>query len=638
MPLLRVNDVSVSFGGPPLFDGVTLQIGAGERIGLVGRNGSGKSTLMKLLAGQIAPDAGAVVRRKDAGVALLPQDVPDGLTGRVYDVVASGCPEHMDLLREYHEVTFRIGQGGKDAGLLGTLEQIQHRIETSGAWQYHQRVETMIAMTDLDGDAEFRFLSAGMKRRVFLARALVSAPDVLLLDEPTNHLDIATILWLEEFLLRYEKAFMFVTHDRVFLSRLATRIAEIDRGRLFSFACDYGTYLERRQAMLEDEEKQNHDFDRKLAKEETWIRQGVRARRTRNEGRARALVRMRRERAARQEQAGVSRLVIREAERSGRMVADAEGISFSWDERKIVHAFSTTIVRGDRVGIIGPNGCGKTTLLRILLGELEPQQGLVRLGAGIKIAYFDQLREQLDENKTLRENIADGNDTIILGDASRYVVGYLQDFLFAPERTMSPVRTLSGGERNRLLLARLFVMASNVLVLDEPTNDLDAETLELLEDRLLQYKGTILLVSHDRAFLNNVVTSTIVFEGDGRVQEYVGGYDDWLRQSASSIEPFKPTGTKERNHQKRENAPKEKRKLSYKESRELEALPQTIEAMEEEKRRLTATLNSPEFYASYDAAKLREANGRLEALEKGLDEAYHRWDELETLAATFRQS
>ena len=375
MPLLRVNDISVSFGGPPLLDGVTLQIEAGERIGLVGRNGSGKSTLMKLLAGQIAPDAGAIVRRKDAGVALLPQDIPDGLTGRVYDVVASGCREHRELLREYHEITLSIGRGSKGADLLGTLEQVQHRIETSGAWQYHQRVETMIARTDLDGNAEFRFLSAGMKRRVFLARALVSAPDVLLLDEPTNHLDITTILWLEEFLLRYEKAFMFVTHDRVFLARLATRIAEIDRGRLFSFACDYGTYLERRQALLEAEEKQRHDFDRKLAKEEAWIRQGVRARRTRNEGRARALVQMRQERARRQEQAGVSRLVIREAERSGRMVADAEGISFSWDDRKIVGAFSTTIVRGDRVGIIGPNGCGKTTLLKLLLGALVPQQG-----------------------------------------------------------------------------------------------------------------------------------------------------------------------------------------------------------------------------------------------------------------------
>ena len=529
-------------------------------------------------------------------------------------------------------LTFQIGRSGNGAGLLGTLEQVQHRIETSGAWQYHRRVGTVIARTDLDEHAEFRLLSAGMKRRVFLARALVSEPDVLLLDEPTNHLDITTILWLEAFLLKYEKAFMFVTHDRAFLARLATRVVEIDRGRLLSFACDYGTYLERRQALLEAEERQRHDFDKKLAKEETWIRQGVKARRTRNEGRTRALVQMRQERARRLEQDGVSRLVIREAERSGRMVVDAEAISFSWDDRKLVNAFSTTIIRGDRVGIIGPNGSGKTTLLKILLGDLKPQQGKIRLGAGIKIAYFDQLREQLDEHKTLRENIADGNDTIIMGDGSRHVVGYLQDFLFSPERIMSPVSTLSGGERNRLLLAKLFARSSNVLVLDEPTNDLDAETLELLEDRLLLYKGTILLVSHDREFLNNVVTSTIVFEGDGRLQEYVGGYDDWLRQGKPSIEPSKPIASKERSR-KREDAPKAKQKLSYKESRELEALPRTIEAMEEEKGRLTTTLNSPEFYASYDAAKLRAANDRLGVLEKGLDEAYHRWDELETLAA-----
>jgi ATP-binding cassette subfamily F protein uup len=634
MPLLRLNDISLSFGGTRLLDAVALQIEAGERIGLVGRNGSGKSTLMKLLAGQLAPDAGTIVRSGDVGVALLPQEVPDGLEGRVYDVIASGYQEHLELLREYHELTFQIGRDSNNAGLLGALEQVQHRIETSGAWQYHQRVETMIARTDLDEHAEFRLLSAGMKRRVFLARALVSDPDVLLLDEPTNHLDITTILWLEDFLLKYEKAFMFVTHDRAFLARLATRIVEIDRGRLLSFACDYGTYLERRQALLEAEEKQRHDFNKKLAKEETWIRQGVRARRTRNEGRVRALKQMREERARRQEQEGVSRLVIREAERSGRMVVDADAISFSWDGKKIVDAFSTTIIRGDKVGIIGPNGSGKTTLLKLLLGDLKPQQGKIRLGAGIKIAYFDQLREQLDENKTLRENIVDGNDMIIMGDTSRHVVGYLQDFLFSPERTMSPVRTLSGGERNRLLLAKLFVISSNVLVLDEPTNDLDAETLELLEDRLLDYKGTILLVSHDREFLNNVVTSTIVFEGEGRLQEYVGGYDDWLRQGKSSIVASTLTASKER-IPKREKTPKEKQKLSYKESRELEALPQTIEAMEEEKRRLTATLNSPEFYASYDAAKLRATNDRLEVLEKGLNEAYHRWDELENLAAKF---
>jgi ABC transport system ATP-binding/permease protein len=633
MSLLRLNDVSLSFGGPPLLNGVALQIEPGERIGLVGRNGSGKSTLMKLLVGHITPDAGAIAN--DLRVALLPQDVPDGVEGRVYDVVASGCEGHRELLREYHDLTFQIGRGDHSAGLLRGLEEVQRRIEASGAWEHHQRVETVIARTGLDEHAEFRSLSAGMKRRVFLARALVNDPDVLLLDEPTNHLDIATILWLEDFLLRYEKAFMFVTHDRAFLARLSTRIVEIDRGQLFSFACNYATYLERRQALLEAEEKERHDFDKKLAKEETWIRRGVRARRTRNEGRARALMQMRQERARRQEQEGVSRLAIREAERSGRMVIDADNISFSWDGKKqIVNAFSTTIIRGDKVGIIGPNGSGKTTLLKMLLGELKPQQGKIRLGTGIKVAYFDQLREQLDEDKTLRENIADGNDMIIMGDTSRHVVGYLQDFLFSPERTMSPVRTLSGGERNRLLLAKLFVVSSNVLVLDEPTNDLDAETLELLEDRLLNYKGTILLVSHDREFLNNVVTSTIAFEGAGRLQEYVGGYDDWLRQSKPSVDMLKSKASMER-AQKREKSPKEKQKLSYKESRELESLPQTIEAMEEEKGRLITAINSPEFYASYDASKLREANDRLEALEKALDEAYHRWDELETLVAQF---
>ena len=550
MGLIWLDDVSVSFGGARLLDGVTLQIEPGERIGLLGRNGSGKSTLMKLLVGDIAPDAGGIVCNGDVRIAMLPQDVPDDLPGTVYDVVASGGREHVELLREYHDLSHQIAKGGDD-GLLRKLERVQHQIETSGAWHYHQRVETVIARTELDENARFQFLSAGLKRRVFLAKALVNEPDLLLLDEPTNHLDISSILWLEDFLLKYEKTLMFVTHDRAFLQGLATRIVEIDRGRLVSFACDYRTYLERRQALLEAEEKEWHDFDKKLAKEETWIRQGVKARRTRNEGRVRALAQMRQERARRQEQAGLSRLVIQEAERSGRMVVDAETISFSWDDKRIVEAFSTTIIRGDRVGIIGPNGCGKTTLLKILLGDLTPQQGRVRLGTGIRIAYFDQLRAQLDENKTLRENIGDGNDTIIVGGASRHVVGYLQDFLFSPEQTMTPVRSLSGGERNRLLLAKLFIIPSNVLVLDEPTNDLDAETLELLEDRLLDYSGTILLVSHDREFLNNVVTSTIVFEGEGRLQEYVGGYDDWLRQRKAPVEPSKSTAPEEQK-QKRE--------------------------------------------------------------------------------------
>ena len=613
-------------------NGVTLQIEPGERIGLLGRNGSGKSTLMKLLVGEIVPDAGGISCNGDVSIAMLPQDVPDDLPGTVYDVVASGCREHVELLREYHDLSHQIAKSGS-GDLLRKLERVQHQIETSGAWHYHQRVETVIAKTELDENARFQVLSAGLKRRVFLAKALVNEPDLLLLDEPTNHLDISTILWLEDFLLKYEKTLMFVTHDRAFLQGLATRIVEIDRGRLVSFACDYRTYLERRQALLEAEEKEWHDFDKKLAEEETWIRQGVRARRTRNEGRVRALAQMRQERVRRQEHAGLSRLVIQEAERGGRMVVDAETISFSWDDKRIVEAFSTTIIRGDRVGIIGANGSGKTTLLKVLLGELTPQQGRVRLGAGIRIAYFDQLRAQLDENKTLRENIGDGNDTIIVDGASRHVVGYLQDFLFSSEQIMAPVRSLSGGERNRLFLAKLFIIPSNLLILDEPTNDLDAETLELLEDRLLEYRGTILMVTHDREFLNNVVTSTIVLEGEGRLQEYVGGYDDWLRQRNAPVEPSKSTASKEQK-QRKGKTPKEKQKLSYKESRELQALPQAIEAMEKEKRRLTATLNSPEFYVSYDPDKMKTANDRLKALERELDEAYHRWDELESWLPT----
>jgi ABC transport system ATP-binding/permease protein len=632
MGLIWLHDVSVSFGGSRLLNGVTLQIEPGERIGLLGRNGSGKSTLMKLLVGEIVPDAGGISCNGDVSIAMLPQDIPDDLPGTVYDVVASGCREHVELLREYHDLSHQIAKSG-GGDLLRKLERVQHQIETSGAWHYHQRVETVIAKTELDENARFQVLSAGLKRRVFLAKALVNEPDLLLLDEPTNHLDISTILWLEDFLLKYEKTLMFVTHDRAFLQGLATRIVEIDRGRLVSFACDYRTYLERRQALLEAEEKEWHDFDKKLAEEETWIRQGVRARRTRNEGRVRALAQMRQERVRRQEHAGLSRLVIQEAERGGRMVVDAETISFSWDDKRIVEAFSTTIIRGDRVGIIGANGSGKTTLLKVLLGELTPQQGRVRLGTGIRIAYFDQLRAQLDENKTLRENIGDGNDTIIVEGASRHVVGYLQDFLFSPEQIMVPVRSLSGGERNRLLLAKLFIIPSNLLILDEPTNDLDAETLELLEDRLLEYRGTILMVTHDREFLNNVVTSTIVFEGEGRLQEYVGGYDDWLRQRNAPVEPSKSTASQEQK-QRKGKTPKEKQKLSYKESRELQALPQAIEAMEEEKRRLTATLNSPEFYVSYDPDKMMTANDRLKALERELDEAYHRWDELESWLPT----
>ncbi|MGV8057188.1 MAG: ATP-binding cassette domain-containing protein [Smithellaceae bacterium] len=630
MGLIWINNVSVSFGGPLLLSSATLQIEAGERIGLLGRNGSGKSTLMKMLAGLIIPDTGEIIKKDEVHVSLLPQDVPEDMSGTVYDIVAAGGWKHLDLLRSYHDLTTQIDRSGK-SGLLTKLEQVQHQLESSGAWNYHLQVERIINRTGLNENAEFSNLSAGMKRRVFMARALVCEPDLLLLDEPTNHLDISAILWLEDFLLNYGKAVIFVTHDRTFLQKLAIRIVEIDRGKLISFACNYRTYLERRQGMLASEEKQWHDFDKKLAKEEVWIRQGVKARRTRNEGRVRTLKQMRETRARRQTQTGLARLAIQEAERSGRIVVEAENISFAYENKKIMEAFSSIIIRGDKVGIIGPNGSGKTTLLKILLGELAPQHGRIRLGTGIQIAYFDQLRAELDENKTLKDNIASGNDTVFIDGFPRHIVGYLQDFLFPPAQIMSQVKSLSGGERNRLLLAKLFSIPSNVLVLDEPTNDLDAETLELLEDRLMEYNGTILLVSHDRAFLNNIVTSTIVFEGEGQLQEYVGGYDDWLTQRVVREQP-EQTALKE-DKPKKEKLPPQKRKLSFKEMRELQELPQKIEALEEEKQQLTAALNSPAFYASKDAAKIKTASDRLACLDKELDDAYDRWNGLEDLAA-----
>jgi len=631
MALLWINNISISFGGPQLIDGASLQIEAGERIGLLGRNGSGKSTLMKLLSGNIVPDRGEIICDKNVRIALMPQNIED-LPGTVYDVVAAGGQEHLDLLREYHDLTVQLTRGG-DPSLLNKIEQLHHKLETAGAWQYHRKVEMVISRTSLDENAEFRLLSAGLKRRVLLARALVTEPDILLLDEPTNHLDIASILWLEEFLLNYDKTILFVTHDRTFLQKIATRIVEIDRGKLFSFSCDYATYLERRQAMQEAEEKQWQTFDKKLAREEIWVRQGIKARRTRNEGRVRALLALREERAQRREREGNVRLAVSEAERSGRLVVDAEKISFAYDDKKIIDSFSTKILRGDRVGIIGPNGSGKTTLLKVLLGELPISGGKIKLGTGIAIAYFDQLRAQFDDSKSLRDNIAGGNDTIFINGMPRHVVGYLQDFLFPPEQIQSPVASLSGGERNRLLLARLFATPSNVLVLDEPTNDLDAETLELLEDRLLEYTGTIMLVSHDRTFLNNVVTSTIVLEGEGRLQEYVGGYDDWLRQRADVN--TQPKAAAKETKAKKEKQPKEKSKLSFKETKELEELPQKIGKMEKEKEQLVELLNSADLYKTNNPSRVLDVNNQLTALDADLETAYARWDELEEMAAKF---
>jgi ABC transport system ATP-binding/permease protein len=484
-----------------LLDGISCQIERGERIGLLGRNGAGKSTLLRLLCGEVEPDGGQVILAPGVSVSRLPQEVPRGLHGPVHQVVAGGLPPRDD--------------------------------DPATDWHDEHRVERILSRMELDGRQAFERLSSGMKRRVLLARTLVAEPDLLLLDEPTNHLDIEAIDWLERFLSSWESAFIFVTHDRRFLRRLAERILEIDRGQLFDWSCDYDTFVKRKEAALAAEDKQNALFDKKLAEEEVWIRQGIKARRTRNEGRVRALENMRLQRRQRQESGGKVRLQLQQELRSGNLVVEAKDIAFAYGDQVVFRDFSTTVVRGDKIGIIGPNGAGKTTLLRVLLGQLTPQEGRVRLGTNLQIAYFDQLRAGLDEDRTVQENVGDGSDSVSVGGRTRHVLGYLQDFLFTPERARTPLRFLSGGERNRVLLARLFAKPANIVVLDEPTNDLDTETLELLEELLIEYPGTVLLVSHDREFLNHVVTSSIVFE-DGQVKEYVGGYDDWVRQRAAS--------------------------------------------------------------------------------------------------------
>jgi ATP-binding cassette subfamily F protein uup len=598
MPLVTLRDVTIGFRGPLLLDEVSCQIEPEQRIGLLGRNGAGKTTLMRLLTGEQSPDNGAIITAPGVRVARLQQDVPQSLVGSIREVVALGMrPEDR---------------------------------EHDAAWHADRRLEQILTQMQLDPAARFETLSSGLKRRVLLAQALVSQPDLLLLDEPTNHLDVESISWLEEFLSRWSGTFLFVTHDRMFLRKLATRILEIDRGRLFDWSCDYDTFLQRKEAALAAEEKQEALFDKRLAEEEAWIRQGIKARRTRNEGRVRALEEMRRVRSQRQAKTGQAQLTIQAAQRSGTLVAEVESVSFSYGPRTVVPDFSTTILRGDKIGILGPNGAGKTTLLKILLGQLAPKSGRVRLGTNLQIAYFDQLREQLDEEATVADNVAGGNDTIALGDKSRHVMGYLQDFLFSAERARSQVKFLSGGERNRLLLARLFAKPANVIVLDEPTNDLDAETLELLEDRLVQFPGTVLLVSHDRAFLNHVVSSTIVFEQD-QVKEYVGGYDDWLRQRPQPSARAADTsisGTSKRRDLAPPAQPSVKRRLTYKESQELQGLPSLIEQMEIQISAWHEEMAKPGFYQQ-PGSQIAQAQAQLQQLESQLQAAYSRWETLE---------
>ncbi|HPX61341.1 MAG TPA: ATP-binding cassette domain-containing protein [Deltaproteobacteria bacterium] len=627
MALITLNNITLAFGGPPIFDGINLQIEPGDRLCLLGRNGTGKSTLMKLISGELPPEQGEISRQQGLKVALVSQEVPQGLSGSVFDVVASGMGNAAALLAEYHHVAHELSVDGSET-LLSRLETLQKELEDIGGWHLHQEVERVLSRLYLDADINFDALSGGTKRRALLARALVANPDILLLDEPTNHLDIATIIWLEDFLLKQVKTVMFVTHDRAFARRMANRVAELDRGRIYAFSCGYESFVERREELLAAEITRQALFDKKLAQEEAWIRQGIKARRTRNEGRVRALKKLREERMQRRERQGTARIQLQEAERSGRLVVETESASFSYDDRPIISNLSTTIMRGDRIGIIGPNGSGKTTLLRLLLGELQPQSGEVKLGTRMEVIYFDQMREQLDMNKSVQENVGEGNDTLIINGVSRHIIGYLQDFLFSPERARSPVSILSGGERNRLLLAKLFTKPSNVLVMDEPTNDLDAETLDLLEDLLAEYSGTLLLVSHDREFLNNVVTSTLVMGENGQAMEFVGGYDDWLRQTAAketaTQKVAKPAMEKPKRQAERP------RKISFKEERELEALPDRIATLEEEQQQLHATLSDPEFYKSAGAG-VAEFNSRLEQLEQELSAAYLRWEELESL-------
>ncbi|MCB1734836.1 MAG: ATP-binding cassette domain-containing protein [Gammaproteobacteria bacterium] len=633
MSLLRLRGIQLAFGGPNLLDHVDLVIEPGERCCLVGRNGAGKSTLMKVIAGELKPDGGKMESDGGLKVARLRQEVPRDASGSVFDVVAAGLGEIGEALRRYHDAIHAITENPDEANMK-RLEAAQHRLEAQNGWELEQRVEATLSRLDLDADADFGALSGGWKRRVLLAQALVEEPDLLLLDEPTNHLDIEAIAWLEDFLLnQFRGALLFITHDRAFLQRLATRILDLDLGRLTAWDCDYHTYLERKEAAMEAEAQQNALFDKKLAQEEVWIRQGIKARRTRNEGRVRALKALREERAQRRSRQGEVKLTIQAAERSGKLVAELKDVSYAWQGKPIVRRFSSTLMRGDKVGIIGPNGCGKTTLLNLILGRIEPDSGNVKLGTKIEVAYFDQYRAQLDEERTVRDQVADNADHVTINGGRRHVMSYLADFLFEPARANQPVKALSGGERNRLLLARLFAQPANVLVLDEPTNDLDLETLELLEERLMDFDGTVLLVSHDRAFLDNVVTSSLVFEGGGLIGEYVGGYSDVERQSPGWRDAVpvndEPTPKPEaRPVEKSQTAAQPTKKRSYKDQREYDALPAQIEKLDAGIETLEAAIAAPEFYQQ-DKAKIAAELARLEALQVELERCYERWAALE---------
>ncbi|SHL42280.1 ATP-binding cassette domain-containing protein [Halomonas caseinilytica] len=644
MTLLRLERLQLAYGPQVLLDGADLVLEKGERLALVGRNGTGKSTLLKLVAGEITPDGGDIWRAPGLKIGVLAQELPDATGATIFDVVAQGLPEAGELLSEYHHLV------QADDPDMTRMAQLQSRIEAIDGWSFHQRIDVVLTRLGLPEDAEMSGLSGGWRRRVALARALVAEPDLLLLDEPTNHLDLDTIAWLEEQLSAFNGAVLFITHDRAFLSRLATAILELDRGRLGRYPGDYAKYQEQKTHELEVEARENAEFDKKLAQEEAWIRQGIKARRTRNEGRVRALEQMRRERGERRERQGRANLAVDSGERSGKRVVELENVTQRFGSDVVIDNFSIEIQRGDRIGFIGRNGAGKTTLLKILLGELEPSEGRVRVGTKLQVAYFDQLRAGLEPEKTVYENVAQGSDRVEVGGRDRHVMSYLQDFLFTPERARQPVKALSGGESNRLLLARLFTQPANVLVLDEPTNDLDVETLELLEELLLSFEGTLLLVSHDRAFMDNVVTSVLAFEGEGKVREYVGGYSDWVRQGGKlppapwegaarqRAEPV-AEGASGGSRKTAETAststasPAPRRvKLSYKLQRELDGLPAEIERLEGEVAEFERQVGDPTFYQQ-DPDTVTATLQALNDKQAELDAAMERWMELEAMVA-----
>ncbi|WP_257262976.1 ATP-binding cassette domain-containing protein [Endozoicomonas sp. ONNA2] len=632
MPLLRFEKVSLAYGDQPLLDHAEFQIRKGERVCLLGRNGAGKSTLMKLVSGAILPDDGTLWRKPGLKIGVLNQDLPDQDDKKVYDVVASGLEAVGELISRYHTLSMNIST---DADMKA-LEKVQQQLESVDGWSLSQQVDTVIQKLGLPAEKQMKALSGGWRRRVELARALVGEPDLLLLDEPTNHLDIIAIDWLEKQLKDFSGALLFITHDRSFLQSLATRIIELDRGQLTSWNCDYRTFLERKAHALEVEAEQNALFDKKLAREEVWIRQGIKARRTRNEGRVRDLKKLREERRQRREVQGTASFGLEQGEASGKLVLEADNVSQSFDQHTVIKDFNLRLMCGDKIGLIGANGAGKSTLLSILLGNLQPESGTVKMGTRLEVAYFDQLRNQLDLEKTVIDNVAEGRDSITINGSSRHVIGYLGDFLFPPGRCRVPVKALSGGERNRLLLARLFSKPANLLVMDEPTNDLDVETLELLESLLVEFTGTILLVSHDRTFLDNVVSSTLVFEPGGHISEFVGGFDDWLHQggSISSLVAEAPVVKKEEKAKAppgTEVASKPvKKKLSYKLQRELDALPEEIEALEKELGQLEAQTAEPGFYQG-DQSQVQTVLGRLTELNELIDQKMERWEELDNI-------